>query len=115
MALAGLVLCGCTTNADIVASRLIASTSSSRPPSTVADCIYSAAVGISEGLDVRKMSIGSAIHVSADQGGHKLALYDVSVEPTDKGSIVSIRAASNVWGGTNEPPELHLIVERCAK
>lgn len=110
-----LVASGCTTNETIVASTPVSTVISAKSVSAVADCIYSAAVGVSEGLDIRKTTAGEVVHVSADEGQRDLALYDVAVQPSNPGSVVHIRAAGNVWGGTNEPSELHRIVDRCAQ
>lgn len=115
IAIAAFIVSACTTNSDLLASQPISVVPSAKPADILAECIYSAAVGTSEGLNVRKISNKQSIHVSADQGQKTLALYDVDVAPSGTGSTATIRAAANIWGGTNEPAELHQILARCAR
>lgn len=113
--LSALMLGGCVSNAEMQTSEVRRSFTSSQEPGLVADCIYSAALGIAEGLTLRKTNLDNTIHITADAGdARSLSVYDVAISSTPGGSLIELRSHGNVWGSSNEPKELPTIIENCA-
>ena len=109
-----LITSGCTTPQSLRADRPASSIVSAKPAAVLAECIFPRAIGISEGMNVRRAKIDGIEHITADSGEANLTVYDLAFLPQTGGTLIEIRGARNVWGGTNEPSELKGLIAQCS-